>query len=297
VERPPLLKKGDTIGLVAPARKIVINEIAEAISTIKKHGFKVKYSDELFAEWHQFAGSDKRRAANFQSMLDDDEIRAIISVRGGYGSIRIIDQIDFSRFKKKPKWIIGFSDITVFHSHINRNFNTETLHASMLLSFAENTEESLTRIFEILSGGSPEYKIASHQLNRKGISKGILCGGNLSVLYSLMGSRSFPEMSGKILFIEDLDEYLYHIDRMMTGLKRAGIFKNLKGLVVGGMTDMNDNEVPFGKTAEEIISEAVLEYEFPVCYGFPAGHINNNLPLIMGANVSLKVSNQVKLTF
>lgn len=297
MKRPPSLKKGDIIGLVAPARKINLLEINEAISFIEKQGFNVKYTDELFAEYHQFAGGDETRTAYFQSMLDDDEIKAIISVRGGYGGARIIDQIDFKRFEKKPKWIIGFSDITVFHNHINRNFKIETLHASMPLSFKENTPESLSHIFDILKGGSPEYKIKSHRLNRKGISKGILCGGNLSVLYSLMGSKSFPDTIGKILFIEDLDEYLYHIDRMMLGLKRAGILKGLKGLIVGGMTDMNDNEVPFGKSPEEIISDTISSYEFPVCYGFPAGHIKNNLPLIMGAEVALNVSDLVTLKF
>ncbi len=161
-------------------------------------------------------------------MLDDDEVKAIISVRGGYGSVRIIDRIDFRHFKTHPKWIIGFSDITVFHNHINSNFGIETLHASMPLSFKENTNDALAGLFDILKGGSPKYNLNAHHLNKIGTSKGILCGGNLSVLYSLLGSKSFPNTQGKILFIEDLDEYLYHIDRMMTGLKRAGIFEGFE---------------------------------------------------------------------
>ena len=167
----------------------------------------------------------------------------------------------------------------------------------MLLSFLENSNEALSGLFEVLEGKSPEYLIAAHQLNRQGNASGVLCGGNLSVLYSLMGSKSFPETAGKILFLEDLDEYLYHIDRMMMALKRSGILSNLSGLIVGGMTEMNDNTVPFGRTAEEIISEAVAEYEYPVCFGFPAGHINDNRPLIMGAEIVLDVGEKVNLKF
>lgn len=297
MKRPHTLKRGDKIGLVAPARKMTENELSYAISIINDQGFEVKYTDALFSVDNQFAGDDETRAAYFQKMLDDDEVKAVLSVRGGYGSVRIIDRIDFSCFKTNPKWMVGFSDITVFHSHINQNFGIETLHASMPLSFIENTAEALSGMFDILKGGSPKYLINSNPLNRQGECEGLLCGGNLSVLYSLMGSKSFPDVNGKVLFIEDLDEYLYHIDRMMTALKRAGIFKNISGLIVGGMTDMNDNEVPFGKTAEEIIRDVVDEYDFPVCFDFHAGHISNNLPLIMGAKVQLDISEKVSLIF
>lgn len=292
MKRPQSLKKGDTIGIVAPARKVTFRELGRAVSLIKNVGFQVDYPDELFAASNQYAGDDEQRSAYFQRLLDDDRVKAIFAARGGYGSVRIIDKLDFSRFEKNPKWIVGYSDITVFHNHINRNFGIRTLHATMPVNFAGNTDEAINGLFEVLKGGSPDYSLPDHPLNRQGSGVGILTGGNLSVLYSLCGSSSFPETAGKILFLEDLDEYLYHVDRMMTALKRAGVLKKLSGLIVGGMTEMNDNEIPFGKTAEEIIREAVEEYDYPVCFGFPAGHIADNRPLIMGAEVEMEVTDQ-----
>lgn len=297
MKRSPSLRKGDKIGLVAPARKINKDEITDAIRIIEKQGFAVEYNEKLFSAFNQFAGDDQVRTEYFQEMLDHEAIKAIISVRGGYGSVRIIDKLDFNRFAEHPKWIVGYSDVTVFLNHVNKNYGIETLHASMPLSFKENTREALSGLFAVLQGDSPEYIIEKNPLNRTGKTSGTLVGGNLSVLYSLMGSQSFPETKGAILFIEDLDEYLYHIDRMTMGMKRAGIFDDLSGLIVGGMTDMNDNEVPFGKTAGEIIQDIVSDFNFPVCFGFPAGHVDNNLPLIIGAKVTLDVSDQVKLNF
>jgi muramoyltetrapeptide carboxypeptidase len=230
-------------------------------------------------------------------MLDDSEIKAVFSVRGGYGSVRIIDQLDFSGFMTKPKWFVGYSDVTVFHAHINHVCGVQTLHATMPLNFANNTKDSLSGLFDVLKGALPAYKFENHLLNRGGNAEAVLTGGNLSVLFSLLGSRSFPVTEGNILFIEDLDEYLYHVDRMMMALSRAGILSGLKGLIVGGMTDMNDNEIPFGKTAEQIIREAVESYDFPVCFGFPAGHFDNNLPLIMGAEIRMEVAEETKITF
>lgn len=297
MKRPPSLKRGDKIGLVAPARKISDTELAEAIKIIEDQGFVVVYDEKLFAESNQFAGDDEVRAGYFQEMLDRTDIRAVVAARGGYGSVRIVDKIDFDKFNEQPKWIIGFSDITVFLNHINNTCDYETLHACIPLTFKDNTSEAISGLFEVLKGHSPHYTIDHSPFNRPGRTSGKLVGGNLSVLYSLMGSRSFPETRGAILFIEDLDEYLYHIDRMMISMKRAGIFDQVNGMVVGGMSDMNDNEIPFGKTAYEIIHEAVAEFDFPVCFGFPAGHIDNNLPLIIGADVSLVVSNHVELKF
>ncbi len=264
---------------------------------IKDFGFEAVYDDNLFDVDRQFAGDDEIRTDLFQRMLDDEEVKAIISARGGYGSVRVVDRLNFEKFSQQPKWIIGYSDITVFHNHITRNVKVQTLHATMLLNFKENSKEALNGLFEVLEGKSPEYIIPVHPLNKTGVSRGILCGGNLSVLYSLMGSKSFPETKGKILFLEDLDEYLYHIDRMMMGLKRAGVLESLAGLIVGGMTEMNDNEIPFGRTAKEIVSEAVSEYDYPVCFRFPAGHINDNRPLIIGAEVELEVGDTVSIKF
>jgi muramoyltetrapeptide carboxypeptidase len=211
--------------------------------------------------------------------------------------VRIIDKLDFAGFENNPKWIIGYSDITVFHNHINRIFDVKTLHGSMLLNFPQNSQPALSGLFEILRGALPEYTMASHPLNTLGTARGRLAGGNLSVLYSLIGSNSFPDLRNKILFLEDLDEYLYHIDRMMMGLKRAGVLEGVTGVLVGGMTEMNDNEIPFGRTAEEIIAEAVLAYGVPVCFGFPAGHIDDNRPLIMGSTVELDVGEKVQVRF
>ena len=282
---------------MAPARKIGREEVEYAVAKIEKQGFTPYFEEDLFAVDRQFAGTDLQRTDYFQRMLDRKDIRAVISARGGYGSVRVIDGLDLSRFRNDPKWVVGYSDMTVFHSHIVKHTGIQTLHASMPLNFAENTEEALQGLFDVLKGKTPEYHISSHILNRKGDASGTLVGGNLSVLYSLLGSRSFPETKGAILFLEDLDEYLYHIDRMMVGLKRAGVLQGVAALVVGGMTEMNDNEVPFGRTPEEIIMEAVAEYQFPVCFDFPAGHIPDNRPLIMGAPAELKVGSRISLKF
>ena len=289
---PPFLKKGDKIGIVAPARKIRKKELEPSFEIINRYGFDVVYSDNLFSEDNQFAGSDNTRARDLQQMLDNESVKAIMFARGGYGSIRIIDRLNFNKFKDNPKWLIGYSDITVFHSHVVRNFGIQTLHASMPINFAENTKPALDSLFDMLYGRLPNYEFESNQLNKIGDVKGTLVGGNLSVLYSLLGSDSFPETDGKTLFLEDLDEYLYHIDRMMMGLKRAGKLANLAGILVGSMTDMNDNTILFGKTAEEIIKDIVDEYDYPVYFCFPAGHIADNRALVMGGNVRLEAKNE-----
>jgi muramoyltetrapeptide carboxypeptidase len=284
----PLIK-GDKIGIVAPARKVRPEELEAAIKILKEWGLKVVAGKNLFNEDNQYSGTDKQRTEDLQKMLDDPSIKAIISARGGYGTMRIIDDLSFEKFEKVPKWIIGYSDITVLHSHIHANLNVETLHATMPINFSKNREatESLRKV---LFGEAINYTIPSHPLNRKGNVKGTIVGGNLSLLYALTGSKSDIDTKNKILFIEDLDEYLYHIDRMMLNLKRAGKLSHLKALVVGGMTDMKDNKIPFGKTAEEIILDAVKEYKYPVCFGFPAGHIDKNLALILGRKAELEIS-------
>ncbi len=284
---PPFLKKGDKIGIVAPARKISKNELEEAFKIIRNRGYNVVYTDSLFSEENQFAGSDLLRAQELQLMLDDDSIKAIMFARGGYGCVRIVDKIDFSRFYKHPKWLTGYSDITVFHNHVSMNFGIQTMHATMPINFTGNTNQAINSLFDKLQGKIVDTVFSSNKMNRVGDAEGQLVGGNLSVLYSLLGSNSFPDTDGKILFLEDLDEYLYHIDRMMMGLKRAGMLSNLAGLVVGGMTQMNDNPIPFGKTAEEIIRDCVDEFDYPVYFGFPAGHIDDNRALIMGRNIKI----------
>ncbi len=293
MKTPLYLKKGDKIGIVACAGKISRDAIQPAIDILKDWGLEVVLGKNLFKTDHQFSAKDAERATDLQRMLDDTSVKAIISARGGYGTIRIIDKINFSKFKKYPKWIIGYSDITVLHSHIH-TMGIETIHATMPINFTKN-KEATESLRKALFGEKLDYEIKSHPLNRKGETKAQLVGGNLSLLYALAGSVSDIDTKGKILFIEDLDEYLYHIDRMMMNLKRAGKLKNLKGLIVGGMTGMKDNTILFGKTVEEIILDAVKEYNYPVCFNFPAGHIDRNFALVLGRKVKLSVGSKVKL--
>jgi muramoyltetrapeptide carboxypeptidase len=288
---PTYLKKGDKIGIIATARKISETELAPALKIIEENGLIPVLGKNLFHSYHQFSGTDAERCADLQAMLDDNSIKAIIIARGGYGTVRIIDKIDFSNFKKNPKWIVGYSDITVLHAHINKMLGIATLHATMPINFLQDTYATET-LFKALFGEKLHYEFVAHKLNRKGNAEGELVGGNLSILYALSGSISDINTNDKILFIEDLDEYLYHIDRMMMNLKRSGKLSNLKALIVGGMSDMKDNTVPFGKTAEEIIAEHVEEYSYPVCFGFPAGHIKNNYALKMGAIAKLNIADE-----
>lgn len=288
---PPYLKQGDTIGITATARKISKEELANAIVIFESWGLRVQLAPNLFATDNQFAGTNEQRAADFQHLIDNPNIKAVICARGGYGSVRMVDLINWENFKQHPKWVIGFSDVTVLHNHINRNLNIATLHAPMCLGMdAQNPEkaEAQNSIQKVLFGELPTYTLGEHKLNKTGNATGKFVGGNLSVVYSIIGSESFPETNGNILFLEDLDEYLYHIDRMLMGLKRAGKLENLSALVVGGMTDMRDNAVPFGKTAEEIIYEAVKDYNYPVYFNFSAGHIDRNRALPMGMQATIE---------
>jgi len=296
---PPYLKKGDKIAIVSPARKISPAEVEIAINIFKAWGLEVVLGDHLFASYNQFAGSDEQRLSDFQQMLDDSSIRAIICSRGGYGTVRIIDQLDFTRFLQSPKWIVGYSDVTVLHSHIHRHYGVETLHAIMPVNFKGKCDgnPSLNSLKKALFGKELVYRFPVEQYFRKGSCKGPLVGGNLSILYSLTNTSSDINTNGKILFLEDLDEYLYHIDRMMMNLRRSSKLEGLAGLIVGGMTKMHDNEVPYDKTANEIIAEAVEDYPYPVCYNFPAGHIDDNRALILGREVTLEVGDEVKLFF
>jgi len=292
---PPYLKKGDTIGIVAPARKISLAEIQPAIDIMKNWGLEVMLGKNLFKEDNQFSGTDEERAEDLQAMLDDTSVKAIISARGGYGTLKIIDKLDFTMFSQNPKWVVGYSDITVLHSHIH-NLEIETIHATMLINFEKNAE-AIESLRKGLFGVNIIYEIENNLLNRKGIAEGELVGGNLSLLYALSGSASDINTKDKILFIEDLDEYLYHIDRMMMSLKRSGKLNDLVGLIVGGMTDMKDNAIPYGKNAEEIIMDAVKEFNYPVCFNFPAGHVDRNLALYFGSKVKLNVSDSTTLCF
>lgn len=287
---PTSLQKGDTIAIVATARKITAQELQPFLALLSQWGLKYVLGSTIGATDHQFAGSDALRTKDFQKYLDDPTIKAIWCARGGYGTVRIIDALDFSAFRKNPKWIIGYSDVTVLHSHLN-GFGIETLHADMPLELTIKSEATRNTAHDALFGKNYVIEAASKEKNRIGTAEGELVGGNISILYSLLGSPSELKTDGKILVLEDLDEMLYHIDRMLQNLKRNGRLANLKGLIVGGMNVMRDNTIPFGKTAEEIILEAVSEYNYPVCFNFPVGHVPDNRALILGRNVTLQITN------
>jgi|ERR1700757_107670 len=289
MNKTPYLKQNDKIAIVATARKISAEELAFSIEMLKAWGLQPVLGKNIYAIENQFAGSDKQRAEDLQWAINDDSIKAVIIARGGYGTVRIVDAIDFTKLKTTPKFIIGYSDVTVLHSHIHTHIGTPTLHATMPINFDKNAE-AVETLRKSLFGEKISYQFKSHSLNKNGEVNGILVGGNLSLLYALSGTTSDIDTKDKILFLEDLDEYLYHIDRMVLNLKRSGKLANVKAIVVGGFTDMKDNTVPFGKTAEEIILDALKEYNFPVCFNFPAGHIDRNLALYFGKEVNLKIS-------
>ncbi len=294
---PAPLQPGDTIAIVATARKVSPEEMQPAIEILKNWGLKVVAGPNLYKQHKQFAGSDVERAEDLQWALDNVAIKAVLFARGGYGTVRIIEAIDFSSFKNNPKWLIGFSDITVLHSHIHSQLGVATLHAPMAINFVKTPEAVLAGLKQMLFGNFNSVSCPAQLLNRTGNAKGVLVGGNLSLLYALSGTPSDINTNGKILFIEDLDEYLYHMDRMMMQLKHAGKLKKLAGLVVGGMSDMKDNTVPFGKTAEQIIAEHVAEFSYPVCFDFPAGHLVHNHSLVFGGEVFLEVNAETRLDF
>jgi muramoyltetrapeptide carboxypeptidase len=288
---PPYLKKGDTVGIVATARKVSPEEMMPAKKKLEEWGLKVVFGEDIFNAHHQLAGTDGQRLLDIQKMLDEPEVKAVLIARGGYGTVRIIDRIEFLSYAANPKWIAGFSDITVLHSHVQKNFGVQSIHSLMPINFPKDgsDNQATETLRKALFGEEIAYGCDAHPLNRQGAAKGVLTGGNLSILYSLTGTSSQIDTRGKILFLEDLDEYLYHLDRMMMNLKRSGMLSELAGLVVGGMTDMKDNVVPFGKSAQEIILDAVGGYDYPVCFGFPAGHIDDNRALVFGREAELKV--------
>ena len=285
---PPYLQKGDTIAIVATARKNIEDNLQPAISWLKNWGLEVVIGNTIGLDKDQLAGTDEQRAADFQTQLDNPNIKAIWCVRGGYGTVRMIDLLDFTKFKQNPKWIIGFSDVTVLHSHLN-TMGFQSIHGIMPVS-TKASEEAKESLRKALFGDHLEYTVACENMNRLGTAKGELVGGNLSILYSLFGSPSAIDCSDKILFIEDLDEYLYHIDRMMMNLKRNGCLESLKGIIVGGMTKMKDNDIPWGKDALQIIDDVTKNYNIPVIYNFPAGHLADNRALIFGKQVSIEAN-------
>ncbi|MCC6369771.1 MAG: LD-carboxypeptidase [Bacteroidia bacterium] len=293
---PPYLKRGDTVLLIGTARARTKETIAPAIEILKSWGLKVLTGKNIYKKHHQFAGTDAQRAADLQWAIEHKTAKAVIICGGGYGTLRIIDKVNFKALHNQPKWFVGYSDTTVIQSRLfNEGFCS--IHGTMAFQFTKNEEATLS-LKHLLFGEKQVYEVAVNPLNRKGKASAEVVGGNLSLLYALSGSVDDVNTKNKILFIEDLDEQLYHIDRMMLQLKRSGKLQHLKALVVGGMSDMKDNAVPFGKTAEEIILDAVKEYKYPVCFNFPAGHIEKNMALYLGKKATLKVeAKTVSFTF
>jgi muramoyltetrapeptide carboxypeptidase len=283
---------GDTVALVAPARKISLEEVRPAIQWLQSAGFKVKQGKHLFAEANQYAGSDKQRANDMQEMIDSEEVKAILCARGGYGTVRVIDKINFSPLRENPKWLCGYSDITALHAHLYSHLHLATIHSTMPLNITSSIIQTptCTTLLDALTGQNLMYSFPAHPCNRSGEATGTLVGGNLSVLYSILGSSSDFHTDNTILFLEDTDEYLYHIDRMMVNFKRTGKLSRLAGLVVGGMSRMNDNSIAFGKNAQEIIAEHCRDYSFPLCFNLPVGHQPDNRALRLGTPASLVVN-------
>lgn len=296
---PDPLPRGARVAVLSTARKITLEEMQPAFSWLERLGLVPVPMPHLFEVYHQFAGTDAQRLADFQSALDDPDIHAIWHARGGYGSLRIADQVDWSTFAQKPKWMIGFSDITVWLNDALAH-GVASIHGPMAFSVANGvTVESLEYLRRILlEGWMPKYTwINSTEHAQNGTAVGALCGGNLSILSQMIGTNSSPETRNRILFLEDLDEYLYHIDRMMIHLQRSGVLRNATGVVTGGMTQMKDNALAFGRGAERIVYDAVDAADVPVCSGLPAGHLPQNFPLIIGAQTRLEVrDNQATLT-
>jgi muramoyltetrapeptide carboxypeptidase len=283
---PPILQKGDTIAILATARKNIDDNLKPAIDLLHSWGLEVVIGKSIGLDDNQLAGTDEQRATDFQQQMDNPNIKAIWCVRGGYGTVRMIDLLDFTKFKQNPKWIIGFSDVTVLHNHLN-TMGFKSIHGIMPISIPKATPEAIESLRIAMFGKPLEYAIDPDTMNRFGNASGELVGGNLSILYSLFGSKSAIDCADKILFIEDLDEYLYHIDRMMMNLKRNGCLESIKGIIVGSMSKMKDNEIPWGKNALEIIDDVTKKYNIPIIYNFPAGHIHDNRALILGSKVTI----------
>lgn len=289
---PPSLRKGDTIGIVCPSGFMPADKAATCIRVLSEWGYKVRIGKTLGNQFHYFSGTDKERKADLQQMLDDTDIKAILCGRGGYGMSRIIDELDFTRFKKSPKWIIGFSDITLLQAHLHTKYKIASLHSPMAAAFNDGAfaNEYIQTLRKALKGNKLSYKCAPHSFNQLGTATGELVGGNLSLIAHMVGTPSAFNTKNKILFLEDVGEYIYNIDRMLIQLERSGMFSQLAGLIIGGFTDMKDTVIPFGTNITELIRQHVSNYRFPFCFDFPVSHERENYPLKVGVQHELIVS-------
>ena len=295
---PPALKTGDIIGITAPAGYITTAEIQSAVNKMESWGYKIKVGDTIDKRDFTFGGTDDERTKDFQQMLDDPKIKAIMCARGGYGAVRIIDKLNWEKFRAKPKWIIGFSDVTVFHSHLNKNFGIASIHSKMCNSFPDDWSlaepiqiETIDSIQLALSGKKMKYSAVPNLQNKLGTADGVLIGGNLKMLETLSGTKSDINTAGKILFVEDTGEYMYSVDRMFWHLKRTGKLALLKGLIVGGFKiKVDEDSDDFGRTLHDVVLEKVKAYHYPVCFDFPVGHQKNNYSLKCGVKHQLSIS-------
>lgn len=285
----PVLQKGDLIYITAPAKAIEESYVRFAENVLIEKGFRVLISKHCLGAYHYFSGTDAERLSDFQYGIDEPEIKAILCARGGYGCIRILDQLNWAGMLREPKWIIGFSDVTVFHQRMQR-FSLQSIHGSMPLNFAENSTEALDTLVSALTGEEYTIQVAGNPNNKPGTAVGKLVGGNLSILYSLLGTDDQIDFTNTILVVEDLAEQLYHIDRMLFAFEKAGVFNKIKGLIIGGMTDLKDTAVPFGQTLEELVLSHFTYRNIPVAFDFPAGHIPDNRALVFGKEHILHVS-------
>ncbi len=292
IKLPPYLKKGSLVGITCPAGYMAAEKAQTCISTLQSWGFDVMVGKTLGSKSkNYFSGTDEERANELQAMLDDEHINAILFGRGGYGMGRIIDRLDFTKFKKNPKWVIGFSDITILHAHLYSKIKVASLHAPMAAAFNDGENEFIQSLHKAITGKKANYRCAAHRFNKPGIATAELVGGNLSLLAHITGTASEINTKNKILFIEDIGEQVYNTDRLLYQLKRSGKLKDLAGLIVGGFTDVQDTERPFGKNVYEVIQEIIGEYNYPVAYGFPVSHGKENLALKIGVNYTLKITN------
>ncbi|MES2882446.1 MAG: LD-carboxypeptidase [Bacteroidota bacterium] len=293
IKVPPYLQKGDTIGIVAPAGFMPIEKMQTCIETLDAWGYTVQMGSTTHSlSENYFSGSDEERRDDLQQMLDNRNVKAILCARGGYGLSRIVDDLDFRKFKKHPKWLVGFSDVTVLHAHLFSKYKIASLHAPMAAAFNDGESENvyIESIKNALEGVPAKYECAHHVFNKTGVAKGELVGGNLALLVHLIGTPSDINTKNKILFIEDVGEYIYNVDRMLVQLKRSGKLDKLAGLIIGGFTDMKDTDRPYGKTTLEAINDQVKDFDFPVCFNFPVSHDKENLALKIGVKHSLEVT-------
>jgi len=290
MKRPKPLKAGDTIRIIAPAGKIEIGMLNQAIRLFNTWGLEVETGKHLFKSYNMFSATDEKRLEDLQDALNDKKIKAIICARGGYGTNRIIDNADFSEFSQNPKWIVGYSDITVLLIHIQKHCGLVSVHGIMPKNITgQEPDSSITSLKEVLFGGNPVYTIKGNPFNRIGEARGELTGGNLSILYSLTGTADEPDYAGKILFLEEVGEYHYHVDRMLTSLFRSGKLAQIKGIIIGDFTEIKDSEPGIGKSIYETIASHISNYNYPVVFGFPAGHSGDNRALMIGSEVEIKV--------